>query len=173
MSKILFSLLMISAAAFATAHGSEAEASTDIVQRTVNFLIFAGILWYLLAEPVKNYFSGRSKGIADELQKVQDKLRESKQEKEAVEAKIEEAKKFAEELRAVSQKENKILSEKIMKQCEADLENIQKQNTALMGLEQRKMLRGLVDEIMADVFEQASSALDKEAMAQIIMKKVA
>lgn len=171
MSKILLPLLFVSASLFASEHA--ADAGTDIVQRTVNFVIFAGILWYLLAEPVKNYFGGRSKSIADELQKVQDRLRESKQAKEAAEAKISEASSLAEEIMKAASKEGKILNEKILKQCDADLENLQKQSAALMALEQRKMVRELVDEIMDDVLTQESSALDKEAMAGILMKKVA
>ncbi len=171
MSKILLPLLFVSASLFASEHA--ADAGTDIVQRTVNFVIFAGILWYLLAEPVKNYFGGRSKSIADELQKVQDRLRESKQAKEVAETKINEARNLAEEIMKSAAKEGKILNEKILKQCDADVENLQKQSVALRALEERKMVRQLVDEIMADVLTQESSALDKEAMAGIIMKKVA
>ena len=96
MSKILLPLLFVSASLFASE--AAGEGGTDIVQRTVNFVIFAGIIWYLLAEPVKNYFGGRSQGIADELQKVQDRLKESKQAKEAAEAKIVDANKLAEEI---------------------------------------------------------------------------
>lgn len=171
MSKILLPLLFVSMSLFASEHA--ADGGTDIVQRTVNFVIFAGILWYLLAEPVKNYFGGRSQGIADELQKVQDRLRESKQAKEAAEAKVVEANKLAEEIIASASKEGKILNEKILKQCDVDVENMQKQNVAVMELEQRKMVRQLVDEIMNEVLTQESSSLDKEAMANIIMKKVA
>ena len=60
-----------------------------------------------------------------------------------------------------------------MKQCEADLENITKQNVALMELEQRKMVREVVGTIMGEVLSEESAGFDKEAMAQIIMKKVA
>jgi len=170
-SKILLPLLFVATSLFASEHA--ADGGTDIVQRTVNFVIFAGILWYLLAEPLKNYFGGRSQGIADELQKVQDRLRESKQAKEAAEAKVTDAKKLAEEIVAAASKEGKVLNEKILKQCDVDLENMQKQGGAGMELEQRKMVRELVDEIMSEVLAQESSALDKEAMANIIMKKVA
>jgi len=170
-SKILLPLLFVSISLFANEHA--AEGGTDIVQRTVNFVIFAGILWYLLAEPVKNFFGGRSQDIADELQKVQDRLKESKQAKEAAQAKVTEAEKLAEEIIAAASKEGKILNEKILKQCDADLEIMSKQGGAGMELEQRKMVRGLVDEIMSDVLAQESSALDKDAMASIIMKKVA
>ncbi len=171
MSKILLPLLFVSASLFASE--AAGEGGTDIVQRTVNFVIFAGIIWYLLAEPVKNYFGGRSQGIADELQKVQDRLKESKQAKEAAEAKVVDAVKLAEEIVATASKEGKVLNEKILKQCDFDLENLAKLGGAGMELEQRKMVRDLVDEIMSEVLVQESSALDKEAMANIIMKKVA
>ena len=163
--------MFVSLSLFANEHA--AEGGTDIVQRTVNFVIFAGILWYLLAEPVKNFFGGRSQDIADELQKVQDRLKESKQDKEKAEAKVTEAHKLAASIVAGASNEGKILNEKILKQCDADLENMSKQGGAGMELEQRKMVRGLVDEIMSDVLAQESSALDKDAMANIIMKKVA
>lgn len=171
MGKIVFALLMGTGYAFAA--GGAGAGETDIVERTINFLIFAGILYYLLADPIKNFFTGRTKGIADELEKVQEKLRESKQAKEAAELKIEEAKKFAEDLMVTAKKENKILNEKIMQQCENDLENIGKQNVALMELEQRQMIREVVDSIMEEVLAEESAGFDKEAMAQIIMKKVA
>ena len=171
MGKIVLTLLMVTGYAFAS--GGETGGETDIVQRTINFFIFAGIIYYLLADPIKSFFVGRSQGIAGELEKVQERLRESKRTKEAAELKIEEAKKFAEELKETSKKENKILNSKILEQCEVELENIQKQSGALMDLEQRQMVRDVVNDIMDDVFEQESAAFDKEAMAQIIMKKVA
>ena len=171
MSKIIATLLMVTGVAFAS--GGAGTGETDIIQRAVNFAIFAGILYYLLAEPMKAYFSGRSKQIADELEKVQERLRDSKRAREAAEQKIEEAKKFAEDLMATAKKENKILNERIMQQCEADLENITKQNAGLMGLEQRKMVREVVDAVMDDVLAEESAGFDKEMMAQIILKKVA
>ncbi|MDO9056271.1 MAG: F0F1 ATP synthase subunit B [Sulfuricurvum sp.] len=171
MGKIIVTVLMLSAYLFGSDAG--AEGSTDIVQRTVNFLIFAGILFYILAEPVKSYFSGRSTGIADELEKVQERLRESKRLKDAAEHKIEEAERFASELAESSKKENKILSDKILAQCEQELEIIEKQNVALMELDKRKMVREVVSDLMNDVMNSSSEALGKEAMTEILKKKVA
>lgn len=171
MGKIIVTVLLLGAYLF----GSEAaaEGSTDIVQRTVNFLIFAGILFYILAEPVKSYFSGRSAGIADELEKVQERVRESKRLKEAAEQKVEEASRFASELAETSKKENKILADKIMAQCEQELEIIAKQNAALMELDKRKMVRDVVAEVMEGVMQNSNEALGKEAMSDILKKKVA
>ena len=171
MGKIIVSVLMLSAYLFGSDAG--AEGSTDIVQRTVNFLIFAGILYYLLAEPIKGYFAGRSAAIADELNKVQDRLRESKRLKEAAEQKVEEAERFAAELSEISKKENKVLSDKILVQCDQELEIIQKQNDGLMELEKRKMVREVVNEVMSDVMTGSDEAMGKDAMTEILKKKVA
>jgi F-type H+-transporting ATPase subunit b len=171
MGKILLTLLMVTGVASASGHGGTGE--TDIVQRAVNFLIFAGILYYLLADVIKGYFGGRSRAIADELEKVQEKLRDSKRAKETAELKIEEAKQFAEDLMVSAKKENKIINEKILQQCEADLENLMKQSGTLMEFEQRRMVREVVDAVMADVLAEEAAGFDREAMAQIILKKVA
>ncbi len=170
MGKIITTLLMLGAFLF----GSEgaAEGATDIVQRTVNFLIFAGILYYLLAEPVKNFFGGRSAAIAAELEKVQERLRESNRLKETAEHKVDEASRFAEELSEITKRENKLLSDKIMAQCEIDMETIKKQNDGLMELEKRKMVREVVSEVMAEVMT-STSVLNKDAVTDILKKKVA
>ena len=170
MSRILVIMLMLSTYALA----SNAEhAGTDIVQRTVNFLLFAGLVWYLVAEPAKAYFAGRSQAIADELQKVQDRLNESISLKKDALSKISEAEKFAEELKASSKKENKILNDNIMNQCNVDVDTLGKQQVSLMEFEQRKMIRLVVEETLNEVLEQSSKNFDKEAMANVILKKVA
>ncbi|MFZ2889666.1 F0F1 ATP synthase subunit B [Sulfuricurvum sp.] len=171
MGKIIVTVLLLSAYLFGS--DAHAEGSTDIVQRTVNFLIFAGILIYVLAEPLKNYFNGRSTAIADELEKVQERLRESKRLKEAAEHKVEEAMRFASELAESSKRENKILSDKILLQCDQELEIIEKQNSALMELDKRKMVRDVVNDVMNDVMNSSNEALGKEAMTEILKKKVA
>jgi len=169
-SRILVLILMISTYAFASEAG---HGETDIVQRTVNFLLFAGLIWYLVGEPVKSYFSSRSQAIADELKKVQEKLNESVALKKEALAKISDAEKFAEELAAVSKKENKIINDNIMAQCEADLETLTKQASSTREYAQRKMVRGVVEDVITETLAQSSGDFDKEAMANVILKKVA
>ena len=171
MSRILVFMLMIST--YALASGDAEHAGTDIIQRTVNFALFAGLIWYLIAEPAKNYFAGRSQAIADELQKVQDKLNESISLKKEALAKISEAEKFAEELAVSSKKENKIINDNMMVQCDAELETLAKQSVALKEFEQRRMVRGVVEEILDEVLSQSGDDFNKEAMANVILKKVA
>jgi F-type H+-transporting ATPase subunit b len=122
---------------------------------------------------VKNYFSGRSQGIANELQKVQDRLNESILLKKEALAKISESEKFAQELMVSSKKENKIINDNIMLQCDVELENISKQHLSLTEFEQRKMIRSVVENILDEVLTQSSDSFDKESMANVILKKVA
>ena len=92
--------------------------------------------------------------------------------KEAL-AKISDAEKYAQDLAALSKKENKILNGNIMSQCENDLESLSKQHESLMEFEQRKMVRGVVEDVLNDTLSQSADGFDKEAMANVILKKVA
>jgi F-type H+-transporting ATPase subunit b len=149
------------------------EGGTDIVQRTVNFLLFAGLVWYLVAEPAKSYFASRSKAIADELKNVQAKLNESVLLKKEALAKISDAEKFAEELAISSKKENKIINDSIIAQCDVELENLVKHDLSVKDFEQRKMVRKVIEDILSKTLEQSSDSFDKEAMANVILRKVA
>jgi F-type H+-transporting ATPase subunit b len=158
---------------YALASEAAHEGGTDIVQRTVNFLLFAGLIWYLVGEPVKNFFAARSQSIADELKKVQEKLDESVNLKKDALAKIAEAEKFAEELAVASKKENKILNDNIIAQCEVELEAMVKQYASKKEFEQRNMVREVVETIISETLSQSSEVFDREAMANVILKKVA
>ncbi len=172
MSRILVFMLMISTYAFASG-GSAEGAGTDIVQRTVNFVLFAGLVWYLVAEPVKNYFVSRSQAIADELKKVQDKLNETLALKKEALSKISDAEKYVDGLAISLKKENKIINDSIMTQCEGELETLSKQHTVMKEFEQRKMVRNVVKDVLNQVLAQSSDDFDIEAMANVILKKVA
>jgi len=170
-SRVLLLILMMSTYAFASEALS--DGSTDIVQRTVNFILFVGLIWYLVAEPVKNYFASRSQTIADDLKKVQEKLNESVALKKDALSKISDAEKYVEELKVISKKENKIINDNIMLQCDVELEAVAKQHASLIEFEQRKMVRDVVEEIIKETLSQSSESFDKKAMANVLLKKVA
>jgi F-type H+-transporting ATPase subunit b len=87
--------------------------------------------------------------------------------------KIEEAKLFVNEQGEDTKKECKILADKIAAQCDQDLEVLQKQNNALMGLEKRQMVRGVVSEIMGEVMVASDANITNDTMTDILKKKVA
>jgi len=169
-SRIL--VIMLTMSTFALASSAE-HGATDIVQRSVNFFLFAGLVWYLVAEPAKNFFASRSQAIADDLKMVQTKLNESITLKKEALAKIIEAEKFAEELAKNSKKENKMVNDNIMAQCDSDLESLLKQQNTLIEFEQRNMIKDVVNDILKKTLSQSAKSFDKEAMANVILKKVA
>jgi F-type H+-transporting ATPase subunit b len=92
--------------------------------------------------------------------------------KEAI-AKISEAEKFAENLLKSAKKENQIINNNIMSQCDNELETIVKQNRALMEFEQRSMIRNVVENVLREALDQNSKDFDTKAMANVLLKKVA
>jgi len=168
---IKISLVLVTLASFVLA--SSGSEGTDIIPRTINFLIFVAIMYYILAEPVKNFFSGRSDMIASKLQQVQEKLTLSKQSMSEAEDKVAEAKILANEILEDSKLESNIISEKISLDSEYELEIISKQNDDLMALEQKRMIRYVVDETLNDLLSDENMPLKKEALSEIILKRVA
>ena len=61
----------------------------------------------------------------------------------------------------------------MMVQCETELETLTKQHTAFLEFEQRKMVRTVVENVLEEVLSQSGDDFDKEAMANVILKKVA
>lgn len=169
MKKVFLILFLATSALMA----NEGATETDIVQRTINFLIFAGILYYLIADKVKAYFGDRSNEIKSNLQKVQDRLKQTKLAKQDAEKKVEEAKKIAADILAVSKKENSMLNEKITAQMEQDLKALEHQHQSLIAFEQRSMISSVVEEIMDDVLSDENMPLDSDTMKEIMLKKVA
>jgi len=169
---IKISLILVTLASFVLASGG-GNGETDIIPRTINFLIFAAIMYYILAEPVKNFFAGRSDDIASKLQQVQEKLTSSKQSMIEAEEKVADAKILANEILEDSKLESNIISEKISLDSELELEIISKQNDDLMELDQKNMIRNVVDETLNDLLSDDNMPLKKEALNEIIQKRVA
>ena len=60
-----------------------------------------------------------------------------------------------------------------MLQCDADLEGLGKHQVSLVEFDQRNMVRSVVENVMKETLKQSSENFDKEAMANVLLKKVA
>ena len=83
MLKIVPLLGLLTVSAFAEGGGE-----TDIIARTFNFIIFAGIIYYLIAEPLKSFFENRTLSIENQFKKNQEKLKESEEAKKEAAQKV-------------------------------------------------------------------------------------
>jgi F-type H+-transporting ATPase subunit b len=177
---VLLSLLIVPAVLLAS--GGDAESSryfaqtgreTDFLPRAVNFIIFASLLYYLIANPIKNFFKGRTEGIAAQLNEIETKLQAAKDEKKDAQNRLEESKKRAEEIIADAKAEAVILAEKIALANQNDQAILDKQFEEKITLEERKSAREVIDEILSGNITNDDIMLNESKVVEIISKKVA
>lgn len=170
MKKILFALsAIIPMSLFA----SDAGVQTDILERTVNFFIFAAIIYYLLSDKLKAFFVGRTESIQAELDKVQDMMKES--EKKVIDAKqeIENAKKIADELVSSANSDIEAIKRKVEVAMEKEIANLSKSFDEKTELETKKVKREVVQSVLDQLLSNENIDLTQEELTSIVLKKVA
>ena len=178
---ILLSLLVVPATLLAsgaadgesTRYFIQTGRETDFWPRVVNFTIFAALLYYLVANLIKDFFKGRSAGIAAQLSEIEEKLQAAKDEKKEAEARLEASEKKAEEILVDAQAEAVFLAEKIAIGNENELKVLEKQLEEKMTLEERKSARDTIDEVLSQNITADDINIDVNKVVDIITKKVA
>ena len=166
-------LLLLLAPIALFASGGESGGSTDILPRTINFLIFAAIMYYYVADSAKQWYVGRKTEIATKLDSIQVKLKESNSKKEVALQKVEEAKANTRVLVETAKKEAILLSDKVAQEAEIEVANLSKAFEDRVNVERRKMQRVIVSEVLDAMFKEGSISLDNDEMVKIVNKKVA
>ena len=167
---LLLGLALAPVALFAS---SEGAVETDIVQRTVNFIIFAGILWYLLADKIKAFFAERSLSIQGELDKVQDTLKASQDKVKDAQKKLEEAKKIATEIIDGAKADIDSVKQKVATAVDSDIVNLNKNLEEMMKVETSKAKKEVVTEVLKELLSSENIKLTQQELANIVLKKVA
>lgn len=153
--------------------GGTAEAHQyDIIPRIVNFIIFAGILYYFIANPIKNAYKNRISSISSNLESIQDKLRTSKAQKDEAIKKVEETKSNVKEFIQTAKKEIEILTDKIKKETQNEILFLEKSYKEQKELEERKMTKGVVSEILEEIFNDNSININQNELMNLVLKKV-
>ncbi|MEY3090298.1 MAG: hypothetical protein RL113_614 [Pseudomonadota bacterium] len=177
---VLWSLIIVPAVLLAS-HG-EGESSrylaqtgreSDYLPRVINFTIFAGLLYYLIANPVKSFFQGRSQGIASRLNEIEQKLQAAKDEKKEAQNRLDTSKKRAETIIADAKAEAVVLTQKIASANQEDISLLEKQYQEKMVLEERKSARNAIDEVLSENITDEDIMLDATKVVKIISGKVA
>lgn len=167
---LLLGLALAPVALFAS---SEGAVETDIVQRTVNFIIFAGILWYILADKIKAFFAERSLSIQAELDKVQDTLKASQDKVKDAQKKLEEAKKIATEIIEGAKSDIDSVKQKVATAVDTDIANLNKNLEEMMKVETSKAKKEVVTEVLEELLSSENIKLTQQELANIVLKKVA
>jgi F-type H+-transporting ATPase subunit b len=177
---VLLSLLMVPAILLAS--GGDAESTryfaqtgreTDFWPRVFNFIIFASVLYYLIANPIKNFFVGRKEGIAGQLREIEEKLQAAKDEKKDAQTRLDESGKKADQIIEDAKKEAVFLAQKISEANTNDLALMDKQLEEKITLEERKSVRDAIDEILSENITNDDIMIDESKVVDIISKKVA
>lgn len=170
MKKILFIILVASPLAL---FANDSSVQTDILERTVNFFIFLAIIYYLLADKIKVFFSERTKSIQSELDKVQELMRES--EKKVLDAKqeIENAKKIADELVTSANDDVEVIKRKIEVAMEKNVAILSKSFDDKAELEVKKVKQEVVQNVLDQLLSDENIDLTQEELTNIVLKKVA
>ena len=166
---LLLGLALAPVALFA----SEGAVETDIVQRTVNFIIFAGILWYLLADKIKAFFANRTLSIQAELDKVQETLKASQDKVSDAQKKLEEAKKLATEIIEGAKADIDSVKQKVATAVDADIANLNKNLDEMMKVQTSKVKKQVVAEVLEELLSSENIKLTQSELANIVLKKVA
>ncbi len=166
MKKSFLVILLAAVGAFA-AEGA-ASGGTDIIPRTINFLIFAAILWYLVGDKARKFFSDRKENIAKKFQEIEEKLKESKDRKEALKAELQNSKKFAEEIIENAKEEAVYLENKIKAQTEEEIKMLQKHFEEYKNTAIRKIKQEAVEKYLEELFKDIH--LSSEDAAKLILK---
>jgi len=148
---------------------SEAASSgTDIVARTINFIIFVAIIWYLVGNKAISFFRNRKEEIARKFQEVENKLKEAKLKKEELKAKLEEAEIKATEIIEDAKTEAEHIYNKIIEETKVELEMLEKHfeeaKVAEIKKAKREAIKLFLEEVLKDVH------LTSEDAAKLVLK---
>jgi len=166
-------LLVVTPLALFANSAAHGEVETDILQRTVNFLIFAAIVYYLLADKLKAFFSDRTQSIQAELDKVQDMLKASESKINDAKTELENAEKIAQELVASANADIESIKSKIEASVEQEIANLSKSFDEKTELERRRVKKEVVQNILDQLMSDKNIALSNEDLAKVVLKKVA
>ncbi len=164
MKKIaLFSMLSV-----VFVFASEAANHTDIIPRTINFIIFVAILYYLLADKVKRFFKERKENIAKRFQEIEEKLNEVKTKKESLKAELEQTKILAEEIRENAKKEAELIEKQILSKVEEEIKALQRYFEEFKENEIKKNKQEAIKEYLEEILKDVH--ISSEDAAKLILK---
>lgn len=169
LKKVALISLLLSTSLFASSGATE----TDILQRSVNFLIFVALAYYLLADKVKGFFVARTASIAKSYEEIENKIKEAKASLEEAKAKREEALRLASELVDAAKKDAVLQSKRVLELADEECARIQKNAAEEKAMIKKKMVMESIEEALSDIFERDGFGVADSEFAKIIAKKVA
>jgi F-type H+-transporting ATPase subunit b len=158
---------------FSFANGDMDISQTDIIPRSINFIIFVAIAYYLLKDKISDFISQRIKSIVKQQERVQNILNESRQEKEMAKKRVLDAEALALKMQKSAEDELVLIRKSIQDSTENDIKNISKQYEDKKSLEKSKIKKSIAKEVIEQIFDDEDILLDDNMIAKMITHKVA
>jgi F-type H+-transporting ATPase subunit b len=136
-------------------------------------LVFAGFIYYLVASPIKDFFTGRTEGIAGQLNEIESKLQEAKEAQKSAEQAVVESEAKAKEILADSKKEAELLVQRMDEHRVKDLDLLEKLYEERIEHDERRMVKETIDAILNDNITSDDIPLSEKQVVEIIARKVA
>lgn len=120
----------------------ELESGFTLVMRLVNFVLLAGLLYYFLRKPIRNFLNQRQQGVREALEEAQRARAEAESRFRDLEKRLGQARKEMEELRRMLLEQGRQEKERILAHAHKEAEKIRKQAelTAEQELKKAKSL---------------------------------
>ncbi len=176
----LAGVALASEAAHGGGHGGIDPAKlSDLLWRTVNFVVFAGILIKLVAKPAKNFFGQRSQDIAANLEDLEAKKAAAAQALKEAEARLAEVAKEREAIIKQYMAEGELEKSKILDKANVVAERIKEMAALSIQQETRKATESLRKDVadmatkMAeDLIKEKATFADQQVLVEEYLKKV-
>jgi len=146
---------------------------TDLGPRIFNFVILVALLWYFLANPIKEFLKNRSDSIAKELKEIEEKRQAAIDHKAKAEEEAKEAEVKAVEIIEDAKREAALLEENIKRQTEQELVTLEKIYNEKMEIERRKTIKETTKRVLEEGISSEDIPLDAEKIINIVTKEVA
>ena len=146
---------------------------TDFVPRVFNFVLLVGLLYYLLAEPLKSFLKERTKSIAAELKEIEEARQASKMAQLKAKEDVENAKIRAKEILEDAKAELELIKKQTLAKAEQELATLDKLFNEKCSIEERKMVKETTSKVLDESISSDDIPLDASKIINIVTKEVA
>ncbi|MDR2904895.1 MAG: hypothetical protein LBU73_02970 [Helicobacteraceae bacterium] len=160
--------LLLPIAAFGAGGGE-----TDLFWRSINFLIFAALVYWLFSGFVKKFLGERSQGIAQAFERAQDKAKEARSAKEKAKGAFDGARSQADGIIKAAKSEGEALAARIADRAEDEIKVLHKLKEEQMTVAENKMTRAVVSQTLGEILSSEDILNNQDAIVEKLKRQVA
>ncbi len=153
---------LVPAVVWATGGGhEEIESPFTLFLRIVNFLLLAGLLYYLLNKPIRNFLNQRQQGVKETLEEAERARDEANDRYREMERRLGQAQKEMEELKKMLLEQGRVEKERILANAQKEADRIRRQ-AELTAAQEYKQAQHVLRKEAVDLATGLAAAILKE-----------